>query len=92
MSNTATLNHKEVTAHIRRRIAIAGIAASVRKYTSCGVNWVHVSTTKHDVAFTPCEQNAIKIIAQVNGLTSARGLEIRMDSSTNPQEFHFVQP
>jgi len=92
MSNTTALNHKEVTAHVRRRIAVAGITASVRKYTSCGVNWVHVSTTKPDAIFTPCEQNAIKIIAQANGLTGGRGLEIRFDSSTNPQEFHFVQP
>jgi len=82
--------HKEVTAHIRQRIAKAGVKASVSKYTSCGVHWVHVSATKPDANFTPLEQTAIKIIAKSNGLTKARGLEIDIHSSTNSQEFHFV--
>ena len=86
------MNHKEMTAHIRARIKVAKIKACVSKYTSCGFNWIRVSVTAHDLNFTPCEQNAIKIIAQANGLTGSRGLPLIMDSSVNPQEFHFLAP
>jgi hypothetical protein len=92
MSNTATaaMSHKEMTAHIRARIKKAGISASVSKYESCGSKWIRVAVTAPDRNFTPCEQNAIKIIAQANGLTLARGLPIILHSSTNPQQFSFV--
>jgi hypothetical protein len=90
MSDEQSMSQKEMTAHIRKRIAKSGITASVRKYKSCGVNWIQVNVTNPEHEFTPCEQNAIKVIAQANGLTLCRGMEIRFDSSTNPQEFNFV--
>jgi len=86
------MNHKEMTAHIRNRIKVAGIAAGCSKYTSCGVNWIRVSVTSYEQDFTPCEQSRIKLIAQSNGLTLARGLPINFDNSTNPKELHFVMP
>jgi len=92
MSDTATQSHKEMTAHIRQRIAKAGIKASVSKYTSCGASWIRVAVTKADLNFTQLEQTAIKIIAKSNKLTKARGLEIDIYSSTNPQQFDFVFP
>ncbi len=92
MTNTDTMNHKEMTAHIRTRIKKAGIKASVSKYTSCGVNWVRVAVCTHDGEFTPLEQAAIKIIAQSNKLTLAQGLPIIIENSTNPQQFNFVMP
>jgi hypothetical protein len=92
MSNTATMNRKEMTAHIRNRIKIAGIKASVSKYTSCGVGFVRVAVSAADVVFSNDEQRKINIIAQANGMTLVRGLPIIIDQFTNPQEFNFVMP
>jgi hypothetical protein len=92
MSNNAAQSHKETTAHIRQRIAKAGVKASVSKYNSCGTSWIRVAVSKHELNFTPLEQTAIKIIAKSNGLTKSRGLEIDINSSTNPQQFDFVVP
>jgi hypothetical protein len=92
MSNTAALNHKEITAHIRNRIKIAGVKASVSKYTSCGVSFVRVAVPAADVVFSNEEQRKINIIAQVNGMTLSRGLPIIIDQFTNPQQFNFVMP
>jgi len=87
-----TMTAKELTAHIRNRIKVAGIAAHCRKYTSCGYDWIRVSVTAHDKNFTADEQLRIKMIAQVNKLTMAQGLPINMENATNPQEFHFLIP
>jgi len=86
------MNHKELTAHIRNRIKVAGILATCKKYTSCGHNWIRVSVASYEQDFTPCEQSRIKIIAQSNGLTLSRGQEINFYNSTNPKEFHFLAP
>lgn len=70
------LNHKEMTAHIRKRVKAAGIKARVRKYDSCGSKWIHVFPVRYDLEFTEDEAREIRLIAHANKLTFARGMEI----------------
>ena len=92
MSNTATMSHKEMTAHLRTRVKVAGIKASVAKYTSCGVNFVRVSVPTYDARFSEEEQRKIHLIAQSNGMTLSRGLPIIIDQFTSGSEFTCVMP
>ena len=70
------MNHKQMTAHIRNRIKVAGIKARVRLYAACGVRWIQVAGATSDQQFTAEEQRVINRIAKGNHLTGARGLEI----------------
>ena len=73
------MNHKEMTAHIRRRLSASGIKASCRKQTICGARIISVSPPACDVVFTEDEQRQILLIGRVNGLTLVRGLAIETE-------------
>lgn len=83
------LTHKEMTAHIRKRIKVAGIKARVRLYEACGARWIQVNVPEYDVDFTEEEQRTIRQIAVTNRLTWARGMEIDVEQMTNPKTFDF---
>lgn len=87
------MNHKEMTAHIRKRIKHEGIAARVRLYTACGIRYIHVFVDEHGKTFTGEQARLISLIAKVNGLTGARRSVIddsfeRWNNSGAPS-FHF---
>jgi len=94
MTNTNTLtpamSHKEMTAHIRKRIKVNGIKARVWKYTSCGVNYISIDVPSYDGEFSDDEQRKVRMIAKGNGLTLSRGFEIQIEQMTNVKNFTFV--
>lgn len=90
VANMEPLNHKDMTKHLRNRIAKSGIKARVRLQESCGVKWIQVAVPAFDISFTENEQRTIRTIAQVNGLTLAQGMEIDVEQMTNPRQFDFV--
>jgi hypothetical protein len=81
--------HKEIVAHIRKRIKAAGISARVTMSDSCGQSVVHVFTTGPDVLFTESEQREIRFIAKCCKLTRAYGAEIDVDRMTDPTGMRF---
>ena len=83
------MNHKEITAHIRKRIVAAGIKAKCKMQNYCGYMVVAVDVPSYDVDFTVEQQHVIKLAAKVNKLTSAQGMAIDLDRATNPKEFKF---
>jgi hypothetical protein len=84
----STLNHAEMTAHIRNRIKAAGIKARVRAQ-SCGSASIQVNTPVYGQEFSSADQRAIRHIALCNKLTLVRGMEIIIEQDTNPFEFNF---
>ena len=84
------LTHKELTAHLRKRIKVAGIKARVDMMKTCGCEAIRVFVPAFEVTFTEAEQREIAHIAKVNGLTYANGLEIQVDTA-HPQSFHFYR-
>jgi hypothetical protein len=86
------LTHKEMTAHLRKRIKIAGIKARVDMMDSCGSKAIRVFGASPEATFTDEEQRQIRHIAKCNGLTWVRGMEIDVEQMTNPQSFHFYLP
>lgn len=89
-SSAAKTTYKEMTTHIRHRIKVAGIAARVRMFEACQVQYIQVFSTDYAVKFTDDQQRVIRDIAKVNGLTWVRGLEIKIEQMTNPDLFEFV--
>lgn len=83
------MNHKELTAHIRKRIKVAGIKALCEMQVSCGHKVIAISVPKYDVSFTDDEQRKIRHIAKCNRLTWVRGMEIDIEQMTDPQAFKF---
>ena len=85
------MNHKEMTAHIRKRIKAAGIPAlcKMQYYGISGGDVISVDVPTHDTFFTPEQQRNILLIAKVNRLTLSRGMAIDLTSVTNPQCFKF---
>ena len=83
------LTHKEMTAHLRKRIKVAGIKARVDMSEACGVKYIRVFVPAHDVTFTDAEQREIRFIAKCNKLTRARGEEIDVERMTDPMSMHF---
>jgi hypothetical protein len=86
------MDHKELTKHLRKRLAKSGIKARCSMYDSCGAKWIKVSVPAFDVEFTEEEQREIRLIAKVNGLTHAQGLEIDIDQMTDPMQHTFQVP
>jgi hypothetical protein len=70
------MNHKEITAHIRRRLAASGIKAKCKMAEACGLRSVEVVVPSYEARFTAEEIREIALIAKVNGLTGARGATI----------------
>lgn len=84
------LSHKEMTAHIRRRIKAYGIKANVRMQDCCGgAKVIQVNTPEYGLEFTEEQQRSIRHIASVNRLTWVKGLPIDVEQMTNPFDFNF---
>ena len=83
------LNHKEMTANIRKLIKAAGIKALVRKQEGCGSKVIQVNCPSFGVDFTNDEQKIIREIAVRNNLTWVRGMPIDINQNTNPSVFDF---
>lgn len=86
------LTHKERTKHIRGRLKAAGIKAKCRLYEACGTRYISVVTPEYGKYFTPEQLKEIGIIAQVNGLTGARGSSIDLENivqMTGQDQFNF---
>lgn len=86
------MNHKELTAHIRQRIAHAGIKARCKMQDSCGQKVISVDVPSFDAVFSESEQRTIRVIAIANRLTFAQGMAIDEFRMTNPKEFKFYLP
>lgn len=84
-----TLSHKEMTAHIRKRIKVAGINAKIRMASG---NEIVISAPTYDYDFSEDEQRAIRHIAQCNNLTLVRGMRVNVEQMTNPHGFNFFMP
>lgn len=83
------LTHKEMTKHIRRRIRAAGIKARCRLYVACQINYIAVDGVTCEGEFSDDDQRTIRSIAEVNGLTLARGAAIDVEQMTNSKQFLF---
>lgn len=79
---------KSLTKHVRGRIRHEGIKARVRM-SLAGCKSIQVDVPEFGLEFTPEQQRKIRIIAQVNRLTWARGLPIDIEQMTNPAHFEF---
>lgn len=77
------MTHKEMAAHIRKRLKVEGIKSRVRKYVACGTKYIAVSMDTdrfHNAReWSPEEAYMIGFIAKCNKLTGARGTEIDLD-------------
>ena len=85
------MTYKEVTKHIRNRIAASGINARVLMKRYCGSETIHIVTPGEgfEIKFTESEQREIRLIAKLNGLTLTYGMEIDIERMTNPDQFVF---
>ena len=83
------MTHKEMTSHIRARVAASGIKARVMMRNYCGVRGIAVVTPAYEIEFTESEQREIRLIAKANGLTHARRSEIDLDRMTDPMQHNF---
>lgn len=84
------LTHKEMTAHIRKRLKHNGVKALVRMQKGLGNDKIiQVNTPKFNIEFTAEEQATVRQVAKTNGLTWVMGGEIIVDQQTNPQDFNF---
>jgi len=70
------LTHKEMTAHIRKRVKAEGIRARVRLSNSCGIRSIQIIVPSYDARFTPAEIKTLSHIADCNHLTGSRGRKI----------------
>jgi len=80
----------ELTKHIRRRIKASGIRALCRHTKTCGSEFIRIDVPSCGTSFTESEQREIKLIAKVNKLTLAKGMEIDIEQMTNPKQFVFL--
>ena len=83
------LNHKEITAQVRKEIKAAGVNALVKMQDSCGSKVIRVDAKAYGVEFSDCDQEKVRGIAISNGLSWVRGLEIEVSQNTNPFNFSF---
>lgn len=86
------MTHAEMTKHLRKRIAKAGIKARVRKSMSCGNAVIDVISPTFERTFSLEERQTIGLIAKVNGMTFARGLPIEGDVIGSPSQITFYMP
>ena len=74
------LTHKEMTAHIRKRLRVAKINARVKMDTHCGGRKIiSVVTPKYDKRFTSDELRTIAAVCETNHLTAAQRSPIDPD-------------
>lgn len=83
------MDHKEMTANIRKRLQAEGVKARVDMAEACGVKYIRVYVTAPDLLFSENDQRTIRFIAKLNRLTRARRSEIDVERMTDPQSMHF---
>jgi hypothetical protein len=74
------MNHKELTKHLRGRLAHAGIPCRVRMEDFNGSSAVSVITTSYEARWTSEQLREMALIAQCNRLTMSRGMPIDLDN------------
>lgn len=88
------MNHKEITAHIRKRLKHAAVPCRVMMEESCGYKYVKVVVPTYDAEWTPEQLRTIGLIATVNKLTFVRGMPIHGEATimqlTGAKQFDFV--
>ena len=77
------LHHKQLTAHVRRRLKAEGIKARCAMQAYCGQRVISIVPSTPDARFTDDEQRIIRTIADVNRLTGPRGLPIDLERMTD---------
>ena len=80
------MNTKQMTAHLRNRIKVAGVKARVRFWPD---GQIQVFAPAYGVEFSEDEQRAVRHIAVCNRLTLIRAQPINVEQMTNPTEFSF---
>lgn len=87
------MTHKEMAAHIRSRLAKAGIKARCKMDDYNGAKMICINSPKFGVEFTPAEQSAMLNIVTANRLTKINGLPV-IDNGTHTfgGNFEFAQP
>lgn len=70
------MNHKEITAHIRRRMKANGVNARVKMDEYCGTKVITVSVPNAAYVWSNEEAKEIAVCVMVNRLTGARGTPI----------------
>jgi len=70
------MNHKEITLHIRKRLAASGVKARCKMQEYCGEKVISINVPKYDYSFTQEEQTQIFLIVTVNKLTFSQGLPV----------------
>lgn len=78
---------KALTAHIRHRIAVAGIKARVRMSPAGGA--IQVFPVSHSAQFDEAAQRAIRHIAACNHMTLVQGMPIDVERMTDPHGMEF---
>lgn len=88
------MNHKEITAHIRKRLKHAAVPCRVMMDESCGYKYVKVVTPTYDARWTPEQLRTIGLVAMVNKLTFVNGMPVHGESTimklTEANQFDFV--
>jgi aerobic-type carbon monoxide dehydrogenase small subunit (CoxS/CutS family) len=89
---TATRSHKEITAHIRKRLKAAGIKAKCKMQSYCGSDTVMVAVPAYEARFTSEQIREFVTAAKVNGMTGCRGIELDIEheaSLTEKMQWNF---
>lgn len=83
------MDHKKLTAHIRKRIKASGVEAKVKMLNYCGKQMIAVDVRNATATFSEVEQVTIKLIAQYNSLTFSGGLGTNLHHQTHLKAFMF---
>lgn len=75
------MTHKEMTAHIRKRIKIAKIPARVKMNEWCGRRVITVVTPTYEFRWGADQLKTIGAIAKTNNLTGAQNSPIDIDNT-----------
>lgn len=87
------MNTKAMTAHLRNRIAVAGVKGARVRMAPGSRNVIQVFPAGGvDVMFSEEAQATIATIAEVNGLTFTRGLPIVVRQGNHGPGFTFEMP
>jgi len=90
------MNHKELTKHLRGRLAHAGVPCRVRMNEYCGHRVVQIITPTYDKRWNAEQLAQIALIARCNHLTMAQGLPVHDDAImrqlTSATQFDFEVP
>ena len=81
-----TRSHKEIAAHIRKRLKAAGIKAKCKMVSYCGCNTVQVAVPEFEARFTSKQICEFVTAAKVNGMTGSRGMELDIEHEASLTE------